>query len=128
MKYVHFCALLSCGFIICSAIIIIVLAFILQYFTTVTSLFYNIMTDSISEKIASKRSKTYNKISDVQRLKLWQFYDEGMKSCASAHLEISKEAVEETQLTIKLVKVGYILNYVVFYRFLSNSYLKIYSN
>ena len=121
MKYLHFGALLyllfSCGFIICSATIIIVLAFILRYFTTVTSFFYNIMTDSSSDKIACKRSKTYNKISDVQRLKLQQFYDEGMKSCASAHLKIIKEAAEETQLTLKQVKVGYILNYVVFIDF-----------
>ena len=118
MKYLHFCALLSllfsCGFIICSVTIIIVVAFILRYFTTVTSFFYNIMTDSSSEKITCKTSKAYNKVNDVERLKLRQFYDEGMKSCASAHLKIIKEAAEETLLTIKQVKVGYILNYVVF--------------
>ena len=114
-----------------SVIVVIVLVFILRYFTTVTSLFNNIMTDSNSEKIACKRSKTYNKISDVQRLKLQQFYDDGMKSCASVHLKIIRKAAEETQLTIKQVKVGYILNYM-FYLFLYyvncfGSYLNVYS-
>lgn len=50
------------------------------------------------------RKRTYNKISDVQRSKLQEFYDGGMKTCGSFNL--NKKAAEETGMTIEQVKVG----------------------
>jgi hypothetical protein len=63
------------------------------------------MTDSGNDETVCKKSKTYHKISDVQKIKLRQYYDDGMKSCVSANSERIRRAAEETQLTVKEVKV-----------------------
>ena len=49
--------------------------------------------------------RTYNKISDVQRSKLQEFYDGGMKTCGSVHIAKIEKAAKETGLTIDQVKV-----------------------
>lgn len=55
------------------------------------------------------RKRTYNKISDVQRLKLQEFYDDDMKTCGSFNVDKIEKAAEETGMTIEQVKVGFIL-------------------
>ena len=52
------------------------------------------------------RKRTYNKISNFQRSKLQQFYDDGMKACGAANCQKIQTAAEETGLTIGQVKVS----------------------
>ena len=61
------------------------------------------MTDSDGERTACKRSRTYNKICDAQRIKLEQFYDDGMKSCSNNQGEILSMFFIDplTMLTVK---------------------------
>ena len=64
----------------------------------------------VSDKDTSRAHKrTYNKISDVQRSKLQEYYDGGMKTCGSDNTEKIGVAAEETGLTIDQVKVRYFL-------------------
>ena len=51
------------------------------------------------------RKRAYNKISDLQKSKLQEFYDDGMKTCGSVNLNKIERAAEETGLTIEQVKV-----------------------
>ena len=55
------------------------------------------------------RKRTYNKISDIQRSKLQEYYDGGMKTCGSDNIGRIGKAAEETGLTIDQVKVRYLL-------------------
>lgn len=55
------------------------------------------------------RKRTYNKISDVQKSKLQEYYDGGMKTCSSDNTGKIGVAAEETGLTIDQVKVRYLL-------------------
>lgn len=66
------------------------------------------MTDKDTSR-AHKR--TYNKISDVQRSKLQEYYDGGMKTCGSDNTEKIGVAAEETGLTIDQVKVRYFFSW-----------------
>ena len=51
------------------------------------------MTDKDTSRA---RKRTYNKISDVQRSKLQEYYDGGMKTCGSDNTEKIGVAAEET--------------------------------
>ena len=68
--------------------------------------FFVTMTDKDTSRA---RKRTYNKISDVQRSKLQEYYDGGMKTCGSDNTEKIGVAAEETGLTIDQVKVRYFL-------------------
>ena len=61
------------------------------------------------EDTSRARKRKYNKISDVQRSKLQEYYDGGMKTCGPDNMERIGAAAEETGLTIDQVKVRYLL-------------------
>ena len=60
------------------------------------------MTDKDTSRV---RKRTYNKISDVQRGKVQERYDGGMKTCGPDNMERIRLGAEETGLTIDQVKV-----------------------
>lgn len=68
--------------------------------------FFVTMTDKDTSRA---RKRTYNKISDVQKSKLQEYYDGGMKTCSSDNTGKIGVAAEETGLTIDQVKVRYLL-------------------